>query len=347
METFALDHPRSYRWKASRARPRRRRDLKTVERAATDTTSVHHVVENTDETPDDDETVMDWLRTIDADALEDVVNDLLAEHAMTILDPDRSRIVIIDFVDNPYHGSYLTHPREVCSMKPRDGTTNCHRYCTAFVLDTKKPLTLAITPVVSDEDAADAVGRVLDRVEQLPFEVDAILADRGYYQERVIRRARATAPVVLPVIKRENGFSINSTHTPPTGPNMRCTGQRPRASVPARGLCLLPQRRPRRERRSRPWICGVRSDRSHAQTGRNPLSQTLSHRNQLPNLPRSESNHHYTRPADSVCTRRCGLSVAESLVGRALDGRRPARRGGRDLPTEFTFELGVAGSETI
>jgi len=76
-------------------------------------------------------------------------------------------------------------------MKPRDGTTNCHRYCTAFVLDTKKPLTLAITPVVSDEDAADAVGRVLDRVEQLPFEVDAILADRGYYQERVIRRARA------------------------------------------------------------------------------------------------------------------------------------------------------------
>jgi len=197
--------------------------LKTVERAATDTTSVHHVVENTDETPDDDETVMDWLRTIDADALEDVVNDLLAEHATTILDPDRSRIVIIDFVDNPYHGSYLTHPREVCSMKPRDGTTNCHRYCTAFVLDTKKPLTLAITPVVSDEDAADAVGRVLDRVEQLPFEVDAILADRGYYQERVIRRARATAPVVLPVIKRENGFSINSTHTPPTGPNMRCT----------------------------------------------------------------------------------------------------------------------------
>jgi len=27
---------------------------------------------------------------------------------------------------------------------------------------------------VSDEDATDAVGRVLDRVEQLPFEVDAI-----------------------------------------------------------------------------------------------------------------------------------------------------------------------------
>ena len=101
---------------------------KTVERAATDTTSVHHVVENTDETPDDDETVMDWLRTIDSEAIEDVVNHLLAEHATTILDRSGSRIVIIDFVDNPYHGTYLTDPREVCSMKPRDGTTSCHRY---------------------------------------------------------------------------------------------------------------------------------------------------------------------------------------------------------------------------
>jgi hypothetical protein len=130
---------------------------KTVERAVTDTTSVHHVVENTDETPDDDETVMDWLHTIDSDALEEVVNNLLAEHATTILDPDWSRIVIIDFVDNPYHGTCDDNPTEICSMKPRDGTTKCHRYCTAFVLDTKKPLTLAITPVTSDEDAADGV----------------------------------------------------------------------------------------------------------------------------------------------------------------------------------------------
>jgi hypothetical protein len=41
---------------------------KTVERAATDTTSVHYVVENTDETPDDDETVMDLSRCVSADA---------------------------------------------------------------------------------------------------------------------------------------------------------------------------------------------------------------------------------------------------------------------------------------
>ena len=83
---------------------------KIVERAATDATSVYHVVGNTDETLDDDETVMDWLHAIDLDPLETVVNDLLDEHATTILDRSGSRIVIIDFVDNPYHGTYLHHP---------------------------------------------------------------------------------------------------------------------------------------------------------------------------------------------------------------------------------------------
>jgi len=37
---------------------------------------------------------------------------------------------------------------------------------------------------------ADAVERVLARVENYPFEIDLLLADSGFYNERVIRRAR-------------------------------------------------------------------------------------------------------------------------------------------------------------
>lgn len=113
-------------------------------------------------------------------------------------------IVIIDFVDNTYHGTYFTDSREICSMKPRDGTISCHRYCTAFVLETKKPLTLAMT----------RRGRNQRRLlrprprQPVPFKINAILADRGYYQERVIRRARATTPVVLSVVKRANDSAI-------------------------------------------------------------------------------------------------------------------------------------------
>jgi len=52
---------------------------------------------------------------------------------------------------------------------PKDRTTTCHRYCTAYVVSNGKPVTLAMTYVRSDEDEADAVERVLARVENYPF----------------------------------------------------------------------------------------------------------------------------------------------------------------------------------
>ena len=75
-------------------------------------------------------------------------------------------------------------------MAPKDGTTTCHRYCTAYVVSNGKPVTLAMTYVRNDEDEADAGEHALARVENYPFEVDLLLADSGFYNERVIRRAR-------------------------------------------------------------------------------------------------------------------------------------------------------------
>jgi len=87
-------------------------------------------------------------------------------------------------------------------MAPKDGTTTCHRYCTAYVVSNGKPVTLAMTYVRSDEDEADAVERVLARVENYPFRIDLLLADSGFYNERVIRRARDIAPTVVHVPKK-------------------------------------------------------------------------------------------------------------------------------------------------
>jgi hypothetical protein len=63
-------------------------------------------------------------------------------------------------------------------------------------------VTLAMTYVRSDEDEADAVERVLARVENYPFEVDLLLADSGFYNERVIRRARDIVATVVHVPKK-------------------------------------------------------------------------------------------------------------------------------------------------
>jgi hypothetical protein len=70
-------------------------------------------------------------------------------------------MVSIDFVDNPYHGIYNDEEGELCRISPKDGTTTCHRYCTAYLVANGKPVTLGMTYVRSDEKQADAVERIL------------------------------------------------------------------------------------------------------------------------------------------------------------------------------------------
>ncbi len=171
--------------------------MEVVLRAAVGTTSVNGVTTNTEDTPNR-EPVMDWLHTLNKEPMLNAVNDILATLAMSVLDRSRSRTVCIDFMDNPFHG-YPDDETEFRRMQARDGTTKCHRYCTAFVIAQGKPLTLAVEPVDGDDSAADAVERVLARVELYPFEIDRILMDRAAYVGEVIGVLRAVAPPVFPV----------------------------------------------------------------------------------------------------------------------------------------------------
>jgi hypothetical protein len=53
-----------------------------------------------------------------------------------------------------------------------------------------------------DEDEADAVKRVLARVENHPFEIELLLADSGFFSERVLRRSREITATVIHVPKK-------------------------------------------------------------------------------------------------------------------------------------------------
>jgi len=57
-------------------------------------------------------------KDLNAQSSQKVTNLLLARLAMTIFDPDRSRTVSIDFIDNPYHGEHHAEKGELCSMAP-------------------------------------------------------------------------------------------------------------------------------------------------------------------------------------------------------------------------------------
>ncbi len=162
--------------------------------------SIWETCSDTEAAPCDD-TVLTWLHTLNREWLELVANLLFGRLAMTILDPDRSRIVSIDFTD-PYHGKHHAGEGELCSMAPKDGTTTCHRYCTACVVSNGNPVTLAMTYVRNDESETDAVKRVLDRVENYPLEAELLLADSGFYNERIIRRSREIAATVVHVPKK-------------------------------------------------------------------------------------------------------------------------------------------------
>ncbi|MDB2245180.1 ISH3 family transposase [Halorubrum ezzemoulense] len=172
----------------------------TVTQAAVDQKSIKAVTDTTRRTYSDDYTLTQ-LHTVPPDELEAIVNDLFAQQAAMILGPS-PRIICLDFVDIHYHGCPHAEASELCHTKPRDGTSQCHRYLAGFVLCRAKPLIVAVTPVRSDEPKSDAVERLLDHVAALPFDVAGLLADRGFYDGTSIERLDATAPVALPIIRR-------------------------------------------------------------------------------------------------------------------------------------------------
>ena len=84
--------------------------------ACVNETSIWETCKDTDGTPCDG-TVLAWLHTLDRDWLEFVANLLLGRLAMTILNPDRSRIVSIDLIDNPYHGEHHADRSFTCPKR--------------------------------------------------------------------------------------------------------------------------------------------------------------------------------------------------------------------------------------
>jgi len=83
--------------------------------ATVNQTSIYETCKDNDSAPCDG-TVMVWLYTLNREWLEWIANDLLKEMAMTILDPDRLKIVSIDFFDSPYHSTYSDESGEICRM---------------------------------------------------------------------------------------------------------------------------------------------------------------------------------------------------------------------------------------
>jgi hypothetical protein len=313
--------------------------MEVVLRAAVGTTSVNGVTTKTSDTPNH-KTVMDWLHTIEKPAMLDAVNDILALVAMTVLDRGGSRTVCIDFIDNPFHG-YPEDEDEFRRMQARDGTTKCHRYCTAFVIARGKPLTLAIEPVAGEDSKADAVERVLARVETYPFETERILIDRAAFAGELIGVLRETAPPVFPVKTGKDSLrqklSVNASYmteeticegkeheqTYPLAVNVTYhNGDRGKSGVKRTGYAAYGL-----EDRTPAQVAAVYDKRSRIEKSYEKFR---------------EARAVTTTPSTTIRLFYAGVGFLLEQLWIVLQWAvlAPPRRGGRALPVEFTFSDG-------
>ena len=130
-------------------------------------------------------------------------------------------------------------------MAPKDGTTQCHRYWYCLRRFQRKASDTG-DDVRSDEQEADVVEQILDRVAAYPFEIELLLADRDFYNERFVRRSRNITATEIPV--KEKGDRMKKkldTHCSNMTTYRMYTD---RERSPARGLCVVSGRRPRQTR---------------------------------------------------------------------------------------------------
>jgi hypothetical protein len=267
----------------------------------------------------------------------DAVNDVLALVAMTVLDRDRSRTICIDFMDNPFHGN-PDDEDEFRRMKARDGTTKCHRYCTAFVLAQGKPLTLAVEPVAGDDSKADAVERVLARVEQYPFEIERILMDRAAYVGELVGILRETAPPVFPVKTGKDSLreKLSATASHMTEETI-CEGTEHEQTYPlAVNVTYQDGDRGKSGLKQTGYAAYGLEDRTPRQVAR-----IYNHRSRIEKSYEKfrEARALTTTPSTTIRLFYVGVGFLLEQLWVVLEWAvlaRP-RRGGRALPAEFTF----------
>jgi|AntDeeMinimDraft_5_1070356.scaffolds.fasta_scaffold02849_4 hypothetical protein len=105
-------------------------------------------------------------------------------------------------VKQEIHDTYADEVGKHCRMAAKDGATTCHHYCAAYLIPSGKLMMLAMRYVRSDKKEADTVKRVFDCIEDCPFDIDLLLADRGFYNEHILRWSREIAAIVVPVQKK-------------------------------------------------------------------------------------------------------------------------------------------------
>jgi Transposase DDE domain len=115
----------------------------------------------------------------------------------------KTRMIAIDLVLIPYHGSPARNKREIYRGKPKSGTTHFHAYATVIVLHKGHRYTLGLTRVERGEAMKAVVQRLVRLVRRRGVRIKFLLLDKGFFSVGVLGYLkRAGYGFIVPAVLR-------------------------------------------------------------------------------------------------------------------------------------------------
>lgn len=100
--------------------------------------------------------------------------------------PRRGREMAIDYHDEPFYGKTPELRSYACRSAAKDGTTHFYRLASLYVMWRQVRVTLALTYVLPEDDAASVVQRLIERMQHLSFAPGVVYLDKGFCTGTVI-----------------------------------------------------------------------------------------------------------------------------------------------------------------
>jgi hypothetical protein len=100
--------------------------------------------------------------------------------------PRCGREMAIDYHDEPFYGKTPELRSYACRGQAKEGTTHFYRMASLYAMWRQVRVTLAVTYVFPEDDAARVVQRLVERMQHLGYRPGVLYLDKGFCSGEVI-----------------------------------------------------------------------------------------------------------------------------------------------------------------
>jgi hypothetical protein len=100
--------------------------------------------------------------------------------------PRRGREMALDYHDEPFYGQTGELRMYAVRGQAKEGTTHFYRMASLYVMWRQVRITLTLTYVLPEDDTAQVVQRLLERMQQLGFQPGVLYMDKGFCSGEVV-----------------------------------------------------------------------------------------------------------------------------------------------------------------